>query len=375
MPENGKDIAFIIEIAGRGGICHYTYNLCNEIGKRISVLLITGKNYELRNIKRSFRYIELFNRLKTNPLNIVKLIKLVHAEKRSVVHFQLSQYPVFILFLCILVKLFTSADIIITAHNVLSHEENFFTTFIFKKLYKLADKIIVHAKDNKKELLGIVELPEERVAVIPHGNYMFFNELSETTDLSDSKLIDFEEDWQYILFFGYIREYKGLSYLLDAMSDVVKEFPKTKLIVAGNPVEPFAPYQQKINKLNLINNIFLDLRYVPFCDVKRYFENCNVVVMPYIKVYQSGVLQLAYGFGKPVIVTDTGGMAEAVHDGETGFIVKPKDTGGLAVAIKKILIDRDMAKKMGTYALQVAETEYSWGSIAEKTIHEYDRVD
>jgi len=366
-----KKTICMIEISGKGGICHYTYNLCNKLGKKMRILLITSKNYELANFERSFQIIGIFNRFKTPPLCLLKIVKIIKTEKPIFIHFQLSQYPAFILFLCFFLKIFYKTKIVITAHNIISHEEKCYLRFIFRKLYQIADIIIVHAKSNKLELLNLINLSKTKIKVIPHGNYMFFNQKSNSQLTKQDVYFNSKNDTPQILFFGYIRKYKGLIILIRAMAEVLKEIPNVKLIIAGKPIESFNPYYQEIKKLNLFNNVLLDLNYIPFENVKKYFQQCNVVVMPYIKIYQSGVLQLAYGFGKPVIATSCGGLPEVVEAGKSGLIIRPGNVSELTTSIKKILRDPELGLKMGKYALHLAKTKYSWETIAKQTFNIY----
>ena len=359
----------VVEISGKGGICHYTYNLCNNLGEKIVTKLVSSTHYELVGYNKKFLYYGIFNRFKTSPFKLIKIFRYFKKNKPAIIHFQLSQYPSLILILMLLCKFFLKTKVIITAHNVISHEEKFYNKWIFSNIYRIADKIIVHAFANKGEMINLFSLSHKKIEVIPHGNYMFFNQLNKNVEIASCCEID--NSIPVILFFGYIRKYKGLMYLIQSMPQIIKLYPKAKLIIAGNPVEPFDEYQKEINKLNLSSNIIVDLQYIPFEKVRFYFQKSTVVVLPYLKVYQSGILQLAYGFSKPVVVTNTGGLIEAVKEGETGYIVPPKDVSAMAAAIIKIISDMELAKKMGVKAQSFAEKEFSWESVAEKTITVY----
>ncbi|MFC2061046.1 glycosyltransferase family 4 protein [Elusimicrobiota bacterium] len=354
-----------IEIAGKGGICHYTYSLAEKLAEHASIALITGRDYELDDKVDNFEVIKIFNRYKTSPLSLLKIRKLFRDKTVNAVHFQLSQHPYFVMLLAGIAKR-AGKKIIITAHNVVSHEEKNWETTIFRKIYKLADRIIVHAQANKAELGNMFDIETAKIAVIPHGNYAFFGEGNmEPAPVGDTF---------NILFFGYIRKYKGLTGLIRAVKLVKERIPQVKLYIVGRPVGDFGEYRKEIENCGLTENVELNLEYVPFEDVKNYFDLANVVVMPYIKIYQSGILQLAYGLGRPVIVTDVGGMAEVVEDGRTGFIVPPGDDNALAGKLSVILEDTDLQKKMGKCAFELARTRYSWDSIALKTMKMYREI-
>lgn len=362
--KNGKILQ--IEIAGKGGICHYTYNLTQEISKFIKTTLVTSFDYELKNKEINFALVEIFNRFKTNPLIIFKLIKIFKDKEINVIHFQLSQHPFFVLLLCYMVKIFTNKNIVITAHNGMSHEVRKWEKNIYKSLYASADKVIVHAQANKLEMIQHFAIAADKISIIPHGNYLFFNEGKIKENIPENAF--------NILFFGYIRKYKGLIYLIRALNLVKQEIPKVKLFIVGKSVEDFTEYQKEIDSLGLQKNVEINLDYIPFDQAEKYFYKANVIVLPYLNIYQSGVLQLAYGFGKPVVTTNVGGLQEVVENWRSGFIVPPGDVNALSEKIIAILNSRGLQQEMGNYALHLAKTKFSWDSIAVKTLELYKSI-
>jgi glycosyltransferase involved in cell wall biosynthesis len=135
-------------------------------------------------------------------------------------------------------------------------------------------------------------------------------------------------------------------------------------VIAGDPREDFSPYRTQIERLGITKNVILDLRHIPFSELSKYFAACDVVALPYRRIYQSGVLQLAYGFGRPVVVTDVGGLGDVVRSDRTGVIAPTPDAPGVASAIRQLLADPAGAAEMGTRARHHAETTYSWATIA-----------
>jgi len=214
-------------------------------------------------------------------------------------------------------------------------------------------------------MLDCFKLPINKIAVIQHGNYMFFNDSKELEPAVISKE-------KTVLFFGYIRKYKGLQYLIQAFAKVRESLPEAKLLIVGKPVEPFDIYQKEIESLNLKDNVETNLEYVPFEKVKEYFNRAVVIVLPYLDISQSGIVQLAYGFGKPIIATAVGGLPEAVEDGKSGFVVPPQNVDTLADRIKTLLNDLSLQKSMGEYSLFLAKTKFSWDAIAKETIALYE---
>jgi glycosyltransferase involved in cell wall biosynthesis len=126
------------------------------------------------------------------------------------------------------------------------------------------------------------------------------------------------------------------------------------------------------NKLK--DDIIFDTRYIPLDEVGPLMRLATVVIYPYRSSTQSGSLQVAFTFGRPVIVTAVGGLPEAIQDGQSGFIVPPKNPAILAEKIVTLVKDPDLAEKMGANAKQISETQYSWNSIAQKIITIYQEV-
>lgn len=350
----------IVEIAGKGGICHYTYSLAQALTARARVELCTGKEYELDNHPRKFRVYRIFNRFATNPFTVFWYFLGLRKKGIEIVHFQLSQFPIVILFLIYLVKFLGRQKIVLTTHNVVSHEQKKWEFNIYKEIYNMADMIVVHAEQNRTLLHNHFQIPQKKAIVIHHGNYMFFNE-----DLSLKEIVN--SDHNVILFFGYIRKYKGLHYLLKAFAKVHAVMPEAKLLIVGKPVEPFTPYQKLIEELQLKDNVETVLEYVPFTNVKDYFHKAAIVALPYVSASQSGIIQLAYSFGKPIVATSVGGLPEILDNGKNGFIVPPENETVLAEKIVQLLSDQQLLKKMGEYSLTLSKTKFSWDTIAEET--------
>lgn len=349
----------MVEIAGAGGICHYTYNLCRSLARFRRVRLMTAKTYELADRPREFELEGVFNGRKTTPLALVRLMRRIRSTETRTVHFQLSQFPALVLLMLILSKI-AGKPAVVTSHNVVSHEEKKWEKAVYRWIYRLADRVIVHAEDSRRELKRIFRVNDSRIGVIDHGNYMFF-------ESSGSRVNEDVPDSKKVLFFGYIRPYKGLEYLIKAVAIAREHVPDIVLHIAGKVVGDFAPYERLIRSLGLERNLELTLGYVPFSAVRKIFSSCNLVVLPYLKIYQSGILHLAYSLSRPVIVTDVGGLPEAVEQGKSGIIVPAGDERSLAGAMVEILSDRGLQRTMGAFGRKLAESRFSWSTIGEKT--------
>jgi len=139
-----------------------------------------------------------------------------------------------------------------------------------------------------------------------------------------------------LLFFGYVRKYKGLDILIEALPLVKKEYPDIKLLIVGEFYDNPSVYTDKIKSLGLENDVVLINRFVANEEVAQYYEASDVVVLPYRSATQSGILNVAYGFYKPAVVTDVGGLSEFVKNGETGIIVQPDSPDEIYKGISEI---------------------------------------
>ena len=138
------------------------------------------------------------------------------------------------------------------------------------------------------------------------------------------RLIGIPAEGRYLLFFGFIRDYKGLDLLLRAMDDERVEKLGVKLIVAGEFYGDPKPYMELLRSLDISDRVALHTDFIPDHEVNRYFCAADLVVQPYKTATQSGVTQIAFHFGKPMVVTNVGGLPEIVPDGKVGFVVEPQ---------------------------------------------------
>ncbi|WP_299821190.1 glycosyltransferase [uncultured Pontibacter sp.] len=165
--------------------------------------------------------------------------------------------------------------------------------------------------------------PQKPSLYLPHPLYDNFGAAETKEEACAASGLD--PKYNYILFFGFIRAYKGLDLLLKAMADDrLKKETNVKLIVAGEFYEDAAPYRQLIQELNLQDQLVLRTDFIPNADVRHYFCAADLVVQPYKHATQSGVTQVAYHFDKPMVVTRVGGLAELVPDKEVGYVVAPE---------------------------------------------------
>jgi glycosyltransferase involved in cell wall biosynthesis len=260
--------------------------------------------------------------------------------------------------------------LVLTAHDPVP--DTGLTAFDWAR-YRGADAIIVHSLNGIEDLIrGGVQA--SRIRRVHHGSYLHLCPESSLSMSEARRLIGLRDDHRVILFFGTIARYKGLDVLIDAFAQISGDMPGARLVIAGEPLEPFAPYSAQIRDRGVADKVVLDLRYIPFEEFPKYFQAADVVAFPYRNIYQSGVLQLAYGYGRPVVATSVGGLGEIVADDQSGLIAPPENPPALATAIRCLFQDSDAAREMGRRGRRAAENKYSWHAVVRDVIDVYRSV-
>jgi glycosyltransferase involved in cell wall biosynthesis len=213
-----------------------------------------------------------------------------------------------------------------------------------------------------------------KISVIPHGDYKFFLPDRQLKKEEAKANLGIPTSSKTLLFFGAIRPNKGLGNLLKALPLVKKRVPGVKLLIAGEPCESYAKYREIIESEEIRESVHEKLDYISHDDVSVYFTAADIVVLPYNEITQSGVLQIALAFGKPVVVSALGGFKEAVEHGGNGYLVEAGDKESLAAGIVDILRNEKTIERMGRRSRYLSDANYSWDSIGERTIDVYVKI-
>jgi glycosyltransferase involved in cell wall biosynthesis len=215
------------------------------------------------------------------------------------------------------------SQIVALIHNMIPHEKRFGDKWLVSYFAKAPHAFVTLSTAVANDVKYFQ--PDKPILIAPHPIYKQYGNLVDKNLALRS--LNLTVGKKYILFFGFIRAYKGLDLLLYAMSDErIKQQHDIHLIVAGEYYEEEATYQQLIHKLGIEHQLILHTTYIPNDQVNLYFSAADLVVQPYRTATQSGISQIAYHFEKPMIVTNVGGLPEIVADGESGYIVEPNAT-------------------------------------------------
>lgn len=247
--------------------------------------------------------------------------------------------------------------ILFITENVISHEGRFVDKFLTKLGIKNADKFLVLSdmvEKSLKEYSGNKKIYKSSLPVYDCYNT---GDIEDITKLKSE--LGFSQSDRIILFFGYVRKYKGLNILLDAMPELIKYDKNIKLLIVGEFYDNADKYYKQIDDLNINENVKVIQKFVPNEDVGIYYNVSELVVLPYLEATQSGVLNIAYGFNKPVVVTDVGGLSEDVDEGKTGFVVKSGDIKSLVEGIIKYFKSFDSVNFKDNISLKVKDNEFN----------------
>lgn len=250
---------------------------------------------------------------------------------------------------------------VVLLHNLSTHEPFVLEPFLRKLLLASADGFITLSREVADALAAAGNT--KPVASLYHPPYPPGPPLSGSVRPEKSRArrsLGYEGDVPVLLFFGYVRRYKGLDLLLRAMPEVLAAFPDARLLVAGQFYEPESGYRELIGRLGIAGSVDLRPGYASDRDTARYFAAADAAVLPYRQASQSGVVQLAYGYGLPVIVTPAGGLAAEVEQGRTGWIAGAITPEAIAAAVTGFLRDEDRP------AMEQGVREYAGGHTWER---------
>lgn len=244
-------------------------------------------------------------------------------------------------------------------HNMIPHEPTIFDKIFPRYFVNAMDGFVAMAESVATDIKHFDSYNKPKV-VSPHPIYDHYG-CALTKKVAAMKL-GLHEHNSYILFFGFIRHYKGLDLLMEAFSDPrLREFP-LKLIVAGEFYENPQPYFELIIKLKLEGFVELRTSFIPDKDVRNYFSLADIVAQPYRTATQSGVSQIAYHFEKPMLVTNVGGLAETIPTGKVGYVVEV-DPKQIADALVDFFTNQRAEKMIEN--IKVEKQKFLWSRLTQ----------
>jgi glycosyltransferase involved in cell wall biosynthesis len=402
----------VVEPLASGGLIHYAYQLCNAMAKQgVDTVLITAQDYELSDLPHRCRVERLLRlwpqhdaaKARTAETAVLKRwgLRLLHQMRRvvrgarlvrewirltryllaarpDIVQFGKINFPFERFFL----HWMSRRGLLLTdvCHEFELREQAGSLTGklaadLYRRVFDDFRLVFLHAEENRRKFLAYTGLPPGRTHVIPHGNQQLFLDLSgQKADVAEvRRRYHIEADEAVVLFFGNLTPSKGLPELVSAFAEVPAD-RAARLLIAGYPTKfmDLPALQGQAEVLGLGSRVIFDLRYVPLREVAGLMAIARVVVFPYRSSSQSGSLQVAYSFGRPVIATDVGGLSEAVEEGKSGFLVQQGSIQELRQAMQTLIEDAILAERMGAYAKRLSETRFSWDAISDQVVGRYE---
>lgn len=300
-----------------------------------------------------------------NPFNWVKVGKELKKKAPDIliVKFWLPFMGPSLGTICRMVRKNCKTKVICIADNIIPHEHRPGDMLFTKYFSHGIDGWIGMSKEVYNDVLKVVMNPKR--ALVPHPVFDNYGEVISREEAL--KRLNLEKEYRYLLFFGFIREYKGLDILLKAMGEAaIAKRNDIKLIVAGEFYGDSAPYFKLIADYNLEGRVILRTDYIPNEAINSYFCASDLIVQPYKTATQSGVTQIGYHFGKPMLVTNVGGLPEIIGDKVSGYVVEPKESA-IANAIADFY-DNDRYDSFATATLE-RKKEFEWDRLTEAIIN------
>ncbi|MES2479301.1 MAG: glycosyltransferase [Bacteroidota bacterium] len=357
----------------RGGLASFNERLCTELqsqGNSVELysfslqypsFLFPGKSqYSTEAAPQNLRIKTIVNSI--NPFNWLRVGNMIRKERPDLilVKFWLPfMGPCFGTILRI-AKWNHHSKVISILDNVIPHEKRFGDKMFTKYFLKPIDAFVTMSREVLHDLKSF---SNKSALYTPHPLYDNYG----TTIGREEALskIGLTGDEKYILFFGFIRKYKGLDWLLEAMNDERLKSMNIKLIIAGEFYGDEDLYHQLIKQYQLGDNVKLFTNFIPNSEVRNYFCAADLVVQPYKTATQSGITQIAYHFEKPMVVTNVGGLAENVPDGKVGFVAEPNPTS-IADAILRFF-EPDSIPEL-EHNIKSEKEKYSWENFTKKLL-------
>ena len=342
MKEEGKKIVLIGPVYPyKGGISHYTGMMYRALSKKYQTYMVSYsfqypkllyKKEQRDYTNDSFRVEDTKYWIHTaNPVNWMHAASKIKRLQADLVIIQ-WWHPYFAPCYWALTRMLGKKKIIFVCHNVFPHERFPLDRMLTKMVLKRGNAFIVQSGKDADDLQTILPGAKYEQAVHPTYNAFKFENMSKERA---RELLNVTEKEKVLLFFGFVREYKGLKYLIQALPRITERCEDVRLFVVGDfgGAENREAYEKLMEENAVRSHITICDGYIPDREIEKFFAACDLVVLPYVSATQSGIVQIAYGFEKPVMVTNVGGLPDVVEDGKTGYVVEPENSTALADAV------------------------------------------
>jgi glycosyltransferase involved in cell wall biosynthesis len=373
-------VALIEPVGSHGGMDYYDSGLCAGLSANsVSCIWYTcdisqqrGERpvFMVRSFERIWGKDAAWKRGLRYVAGLFRSLKDAHSRRANIAHFHFFHVGPLEVLSVILARLF-ALRVVVTVHDVEAFKSGGKSRMLQQMAYGLCSRLVVHNKVSHDELIARCSVREDMVRVVPHGSYLGLIPDAMERHLAREKL-GFPQDERIVLFFGQIKEVKGLDLLIKAFSQAKGRMGPTRLVIAGKVwKDDFARYQDLIDSYALADVTSLHIRYIPDDEIAAYYGAADIVVLPYRKIYQSGVLLMAMSYGISVLASDLPGMREVISDGENGFLFRTGDVGDLAERLIAVLADAQGRERAIKRAQDDMSLRFSWDTIGAQLADVY----
>lgn len=362
----------------RGGLSHFNKLLYDSLrkGHEISVinffrqypnLLFPGKSQLDNNIgpDKSFG-----NRLldSINPLSWIKVFERLRYLSPDLIVYKywMPFFAPSLGTIAFLTNRYTKIKSLCIIDNLVPHERRLGDMLLNKYVINNTNYFFVMSKKVELDLIKLK--PNAKYKLVKHPIYSNFG-TPLSKQIARKKLNITEE--KVVLYFGYIRKYKGIKYLIKAVPRILEKVD-VKTIIAGEFYEDKEPYLKEIKNTGREDKILLVDRFISDDEVNTYFSAADLLVLPYINATQSGITQIALAYNLPCVVTDVGGLPEVVLDGKTGFVVPPENSEAIARAVIDFFEIADKSEMIKN--IEKEKSKYSWEKMADAILGLYSEL-
>lgn len=365
----------------RGGIAAFTDRLANEfISENVDVELYTFTlQYPSVFFPGKTQYsdapapndVKIFRKISSiNPFTWIKAAKEIKSKSPDIVIFSywMSFFAPCYAKMAKIISKNNNTRCIGLVHNMMPHERSIIDRLLSPRFVKRMDAFVALSQSVLNDISDLDKNSKPKL-FSPHPLYDHYGDREDKVMAMNSLYLD--NNYNYILFFGLIREYKGLDLLLKAMADERIDNYPLKLIIAGEFYDKKEPYLQMIDTLNIKDKVIICDKYIPDDEVKNFFNLADMVVQPYKSATQSGVTQVAYHFEKPMLVTDVGALREIVPDGKVGYVVEPEP-----VKIADAICDFYDNEREDFFESNIIEEKkkYEWSKMTKTIMKLYEEI-
>jgi D-inositol-3-phosphate glycosyltransferase len=376
-------VAVVEPVGGHGGMNFYDFSLCRSIVRAGARATLYTCDKTVVNGDQGFPVKRTYRRIYGQGKGWVRGLRFAWGSLQALpgarcsghqlAHFHFFHVGPLELFNVLLARSL-GMRVVITAHDVEAFKEGISVPLFVRWVYRAAKRVIAHSQVAKRELIQELGVAEQKIDVIAHGNYLASIPAGITREMARAHF-GIPSDRRVLVFFGQIKDVKGLEILLEGFALALQKDRSLHLLIGGRVWKTdFSKYQDIIDRHGLAPSCSLHIRYIPDDEVAYFYRCADLVVLPYLRIYQSGVVLLAMSYGSPVLVSDIEGLLEAVEDERTGFVFKGRDPGHLAQRLGDIFSVPGRAEEIAQAGLRRVADRNDWSRLGEQSLACYRRA-